>query len=96
MEDQHRDTPWPPVPLSSFSSGLDCKGPCLPPSAPHRRSAAPQAPAGQLGRWSHTAIRFGYGTLDDGKTSELEIFVDGESLCGVKFPALPEASMHMR
>lgn len=42
---------------------------------------------GYFGIWRHAAFRFMHGSAEDGIESELEIFMDGKSLCGIRFPA---------
>eukprot|EP00873_Tetraselmis_striata_P041216 jgi/Tetstr1/461480/TSEL_006586.t1 len=49
---------------------------------------------GGYGQWRHMAVRYGHGTQNNGSTSELELFQDGVSLCGVEFPTSNEAMPH--
>ena len=42
---------------------------------------------GFYGIWRHTAFRFFQGSEEEGIESEMELYVDGKSVCGVRFPA---------
>jgi hypothetical protein len=65
---------------------------CLQLDNPTATYVNPQAPGtgGFYGIWRHLALRFTYGSPEEGIESELELYSDGRSLCGITFAADPE------